>query len=228
VVILLAVLALLFSQPVEGQVSTSPFATLDTLPTRHEVDRERSHLYVVTHRAGLLSFLGHQHAIIPMEWSGSFCAGDTPRPSSRGSLRIQTSSLVIDSDSARMLASLGDGPSEGDVEEIQETLLDEDHLGADLHPEILVESVVAELQEDGRLRLRTDVTIRGVTRQVHHPVDIEVAESGEMRVSGSLALRQRQFGIEPESIFGVVRVADEVDLHFLLVSIPTDDPCETR
>jgi hypothetical protein len=228
VVILPIVLALHFSQLGGGPVAPSLFSTLDTVLTRHEVDKERSHLYVVTHTSGLLSFLGHQHVIIPMEWSGSFCAGDTPRPNSHGSLWIRTPFLVIDSDSARMLAGLGDGPSEEDVEEIQVTLLGEDHLGAEMHPEILVQAVVAEVQEDGRLGLRTDVTIRGVTRQVHHPVDIEAVQTGGMRVSGSLALRQRQFGIEPESIFGVVRVANEVDVHFVLVSIPTDHSCEAR
>jgi hypothetical protein len=209
-----------------GQESTFPDSSLpDSALTRHSVDRSASHLYVVTYRAGLLSFLGHDHAIIPMEWTGELCAHHTLHSGSHGSVRIRTSSLVIDSDSARSLAGLGDGPSEDDVEDIQKTLLDEDHLAAGQHPEIRVESILLSNGETGEIRLRTEVTVRGVTREFDHAVEADVAEDGGMLISGVLPLPQTQFGIRPASVLGVVRVADEVELHFKLVTIPTDEVC---
>lgn len=212
-----------------GRESSSSASSLpDSVLTIHSVDQSTSHLYVVTYKAGLLSFLGHDHAIIPMEWDGELCAGQTLEPGSHGSVRIRTSSLVIDSDSARSLAGLGDGPSEDDVNDIQETLLDDHHLAADQHPEIRVESLRLGNGENGDFRLRTEVTIRGVTREFDHFVEVDVSEDGGMLMRGVLPLRQTQFGIEPESVLGVVRVADEVELHFNLVTTPTDQVCKTR
>jgi hypothetical protein len=44
-------------------------------------------------------------------------------------------------------------------------------------------------------------------------------------LTGVLRVRQRDFGIKPESRVGVVRVGDRVDLHFLLLATPTSRSC---
>ena len=41
------------------------------------VDPERSSLFLVTHKAGLLSFLGHEHAIVPGEWRAELCLAES-------------------------------------------------------------------------------------------------------------------------------------------------------
>lgn len=114
------------------------------------------------------------------------------------------------------------------MEDIRETLMDDDHLAADQHPEIRVESLLLGNGEDGDFRLRTEVTVKGVTREFDHSVEVNAAEEGGMLIRGVLPLRQTQFEIEPESVLGVVKVADEVKLHFKLVTTVTDQVCGSR
>ena len=83
------------------------------------VDHERSSLFLVTHRAGLLSFFGHKHAIVPGEWRAELCLAEPIPRSAHGKVVIQSRSLAIDTDSARALAGLGSGPDADDVLEIQ-------------------------------------------------------------------------------------------------------------
>jgi polyisoprenoid-binding protein YceI len=194
-------------------------------PREYLVDGTRSRLWVVTHRSGLLSFLGHEHAIIPEEWSAELCLDDPVPAGAAGSIVVQTSSLVVDSDAARAMAGLGDGPSEKDVREIQRKLLDADHLDADHHPEIRLDLVSVAASADGVVRVRAKLALRGITREFELPVRVEGLADRALQLTGKLQIRQRDFGIAPESIAGVVKVSNEVDLRFQLVAIPTTRPC---
>lgn len=191
----------------------------------YAVDREQSSLVVVTHKAGLLSFLGHEHAIIPEGWSVALCLADPVPVTSRGSLVIETGSLVIDSDSARALAGLGDGPGADDVIEIQRTLLNADHLAADAYPTITLDIDSTERTEDEALVAHGRLTLRGITRAVAIPVVAESVATGTIRLSGALRIRQSDFGLTPESTAGMVKVSDDVDLRFELVAATTGRPC---
>ena len=46
-----------------------------------------------------------------------------------------------------------------------------------------------------------------------------------LNVRGTLTVRQSDFGTKPESIAGVVKVSDPVDIRFKLVALPTEDSC---
>jgi polyisoprenoid-binding protein YceI len=192
----------------------------------YDVDPGASRIWVVTHRAGLLSFLGHDHALVPGDWSARLCLAAPVPAGAHGSLVIRTASLVIDSDSARSLAGLGGGPSPGQVSAIQARTLDEAHLAADRYPEIRVAAAALEDETAGRLRMRAAITLRGVTKAVEFPLAVESAGANALRLVGAATFRQRDFGIEPESRAGVVKVADDVDLHFALLARPAGRPCD--
>jgi pimeloyl-ACP methyl ester carboxylesterase len=191
------------------------------------IDQDASSLWIRTHRAGLLSFLGHEHAIIPLDWSATVCAADPVPASAHGSVMIRTGSLEIDSDAARALAGLGDGPGEDDRAELSANLLGPDGLDAEAHPdiELRVDSVAPD--DDGAFEGFARLTVRGVTRDI--PIALEEVQSspdGRLTLAGRTTVRQRDFGIEPESVAGVVKVADEVDLHMRLVAAATEGACE--
>jgi hypothetical protein len=190
-----------------------------------ELDRGESWLVVVTHRSGLLSFLGHEHAVVPGEWSVELCLADPVPAGARGRIEIPTAALVLDSDSARALAGLGGGPDSAKVRELQANMLDADHLDAVAFPTIRLEAAALEGARDGTVRTRVAITLHGVTREVEVPVRVEGAGEGRLRLSGQVEIRQRDFGIEPESIAGVVKVSDEVDLRFRLVAARTERAC---
>lgn len=189
------------------------------------IDHDRSTLWVETGRAGLLSFLGDEHAILPRDWSAEICMARPVERGAHGSITIRTDSLVIDTDSARALADLGEGPDEGDREDIQRKMLGSENLAADRHPEIRLELWADGPEEDGSVPVEGTLTVRGVRVDVSFPLEIR-AEADHVSLSGSTIARQTEFGIEPESVAGVVNVEDEVELHVDLVAAPTEEGCE--
>lgn len=215
-----ALLALLAAPP---PVAAQADAQQDA--ERWSAVRDASDLVVRIDRAGLLSFLGHRHAVIPREWSARLCLTDERPPTGSGTVRMATESLVIDSDSARALAGLDDGPGEDDRREIQEKLLSERFLAAEEHPEIVLETTGLRV-DDEELEVRADLTIRGVTREVTVPVAFEELDGDRLRLHGSLTVEQSDFDMEPESIAGVVNVDDEVELIFDLTAEPAGEACE--
>lgn len=194
----------------------------------YAVDPVSSELYVVVHRAGLLSFLGHEHAVVPTEWSAELCLEDPIPAGAHGSVVMQTSTLVIDSDSARALAGMGGGPGEDDRREIQGRMLDSEYLAAEEFPEIRLEVVAGAPEGGDSVPVEGSITLRGQTRPIELPVRVERGENGAVTLHGMLRIHQRDFGIEPESTAGLVKVSNDVDLHFALSATPTEAVCAPR
>ncbi|MCH7992801.1 MAG: YceI family protein, partial [Gemmatimonadetes bacterium] len=132
---------------------------------------------------------------------------------------------VVHSDSARTLAGLGGGPGEDDVLEIQRKMLDVEHLDAQAYAEIVLEIDSVTSESESSLVALGRFTLRGITRDVRVPIRVEWADDGTVGLEGVLRVRQRDYGIEPESVAGLVKVSNDVDLHFLLVASPTDQRC---
>ncbi len=64
-----------------------------------------------------------------------------------------------------------------------------------------------------------DLTIRGVTRRIEVPVELE-RSAGTLSARGSLHIRQTDFGITPFSVGGgAIQVGDELDLRFEIVAV---------
>jgi polyisoprenoid-binding protein YceI len=184
-----------------------------------------SRIYVVTHRSGLLSFLGHEHAVLVQDWSGELCWTEDSPARGRGALRADARTLVIDSDSARAIAGLGGGPSAGQLRTIRRKLIDADHLATEQYPSIALDSVIVVTTGSDRWVAEGLLTIRGVTRPVRVPFTVGQSDGAALRLSGTLPVLQSAFGIRPESIAGVVRVSDRVDIHFELVAVSSNRAC---
>jgi polyisoprenoid-binding protein YceI len=90
-------------------------------------------------------------------------------------------------------------------------------LDAARYPEIVVRSASIEGSFE-QPRVRSAITIRGVTRTWETPVQMQRTGS-RIAVSGSFRLRQSDFDIAPFSVAGgAVQVADEIDVRFRLVA----------
>jgi polyisoprenoid-binding protein YceI len=190
----------------------------------YDVDTNASSLYVLTGRSGLLSFLGHEHVIVPTDWRAELCLANPVPPDASGTLRIRTASLVIDDERDRLRAGLGSGPGEADRREIQDKLLDPRRLAAEPYPEIRIEALALEAERDGSVQANVDVTLRGTTRTYRTRIQLRHSE-GSIQLAGKLTLRQTEFGIVPEVVARVVRVTDAVDLHFQILATPTTIAC---
>ncbi len=200
---------------------------LDAASLKFTAGPEQSNLYVVTHRAGALGFLGHEHAILATDWSATLCF-DPQAPASSpvgGEITVSTKALRIDTDPARRLAGLGKGPGEEDVRKLQQKVLAPDNLAAENHPRLHFKLRSVTPGEGGKLEARGTITVRGVTESVRFPVQVEPLRTDRVRLLGQLRLKQTAFGIKPESVAGVVNVADAVDVHFEILARPTGEGC---
>lgn len=201
-------------------------AALGAAPVRFTLDRSQSHLYVVTHRAGALGFLGHEHAILATGWSADLCFDPAApaSPSARAEVTVPAKALRIDTDEARRLAGLGKGPGPEDVQTLQRKVLAPENLAGDAHPALRFKVAAVSGGGGGKAEVQGAFTLRGVTDNVRFPVKIE-RKGGAVRLSGEFRLKQSTFGIKPESVAGVVNVADPVDVHFEILAKPTGAAC---
>ena len=65
-----------------------------------------------------------------------------------------------------------------------------------------------------------ELTIHGVTREVDVEMQLRL-EGDAWVVRGSFAIEQKDFGIEPVSIGGVVKVANEIEITFEIYTVPS-------
>jgi polyisoprenoid-binding protein YceI len=212
---LLTTAAILLAQPCAGSAQTLADYT---------IDHARSDLYVVTHTAGLLSFLGHEHAVIPSAWTGTLCLSEPLTNAARGTIGMEVRSLIIDTDSARILAGLSGVTSPSDRDTLQVKMLDAAHLDALLYPEIRLDVDSVAIAGPAAITGHARMTLHGVTRA--ETVSLTITRHAEsLELTGVLRIRQRDYGIEPESRAGVVKVSNDVDLHVRLWATKTALPC---
>lgn len=178
------------------------------------VDHARSHIVAVTGKAGLLRFLGHQHAVLATEWSAelTFDPDDPARSALR--LRVPVRGLRIDTARAIAVAGLSSPPSADTVERLQEKMVGPGFLDAARFPEILFESQAVERSGEGTLRVRGSLLLRGQRRPVTTAVRLTRLDPTTYRFVGELSVKQTDHGIKPESVAGVVDVADAVSIRF--------------
>jgi polyisoprenoid-binding protein YceI len=170
------------------------------------VPAERS-VVIDVGKSGLFSFAGHTHEVVAPAFSGEVVADDQDLTRSRVSLVFE----------ARALKVTGRGESAEDVPKVQEAMLSPKVLDAARFPEIrfVSKSVAGRVVSPGvyTVEVAGELTLHGVTRPLTLPLKIEV--KGEaLLAEGSTTLRQKDFGMEPVSVAGVVNVKNELKLTF--------------
>ena len=158
-------------------------------------------------KSGLFSFAGHVHEVVAPAFSGEVVADAEDLARSRVS-------LVFD---ARALKVTGRGEPADDVGKVQEAMIGPKVLDAARFPEIRFASKSVSGRATGpnayAVEVAGDLTLHGVTRAVTLPLKIEV--TGEtLLATGETTIRQKDFGIQPVSVAGVVNVKNELKLTF--------------
>ena len=171
-----------------------------------------SRLDVTTGKSGLLGFAGHEHTIR----AGGFSGRVVYRPDSLAASRVE---ITIPTDSLEVLTP-------PDTEEIRKVTasMRTDVLDVANYPEIRMVSQRIE----GRvphLDLTVALTIRGKTREVRIPVDVEVGPD-TLRATCAFSVKQTDFGIKPYrgGPGGTVRVADRVTFSIQAIALRRTRP----
>ncbi len=104
-------------------------------------------------------------------------------------------------------------------------MLSEENLAAAQHPRLTFKSSSVSLEGDSEVILEGPLTLRGQTRTVRFPVTVSRPSGKGIMLSGRFEVLQTDFGIEPESVAGVVNVANNVDIVFEIVGEVADTAC---
>jgi len=162
------------------------------------VDIEHSSLTIRVFKSGFFSGFAHDHEISAPLFSGSV-DGDT--------LAVE---LQFD---ARKLTVLDPEASPNDRAKIQETMLSDKVLDAQRFPEIRFVARQVKRTEPNTYSVEGELTLHGTTHTIAVPVSF-----ADGHYSGSVKLKQTDFGIEPIRIFGgSVKVKDVVEIGFDIV-----------
>ncbi len=175
------------------------------------VDSAASSLRISVGRAGLFSFAGHEHEVLATAIEGRIVANPEEAARSWVELRFETSGLKVE----------GKGEPAGDAPKVQAKLAGPEVLNVARFPEVTFRSTAVEARQapDGswNLRVTGDVTIKGVSRSLVLPLRVQMAE-GVLTATGQTVLKQREFGITPVSVAGVVKVKNELALDYKIVA----------
>ena len=173
---------------------------------------EESLLTITVRRGGALARLGHDHVVASRSLQGVVA----PAPG-RAQFQFRLDEMSVDEESLRQAAGLTTTPSADAIAGTRHNMLVR-VLDAQRYPWVRVE---ARRTGDKQV-FDADITVHGVTRTVQLPVRVEQAADGRrLQASGSLLLKQSDFGIVPFAILGgAMAVQDQMELAFRITARP--------
>ncbi|WP_249936114.1 YceI family protein [Janthinobacterium lividum] len=171
---------------------------------------EESLLTITVRRGGALARLGHDHVVASRSLQGVVAPA-----LGRAQFRFRLDELRVDEASLRQAAGLTTTPSADAIAGTRHNMLVR-VLEAERYPWV---SIDARRTGDKEV-FDADITLHGVTRTVQLPVRIEQAADGRrLQASGSLLLKQSDFGIVPFAVLGgAMAVQDQMELAFRITA----------
>jgi polyisoprenoid-binding protein YceI len=163
------------------------------------IDVQRSTITVQVGKSGFLSVAGHDHTVDAPISTGTL--DDSEK--SRIEFRVQAAKLQVQPDS---------GDDRKNQAEIQSTM-QEKVLESAKYPDIVFRSTSVEKAGDAAWNVKGDLTLHGATR----PVAVSVQKEGDV-YAGTAVIKQTDFGIQPISVGGVVKVKNELRIAFRIVA----------
>jgi len=199
------------------------------------IDAARSLVVIEVHRAGSLARLGHDHVVASHDVQGYVAAKEH-----LADLYVPLDRLIVDEPALRAEAGFDTKPSEADIAGTRENMLGR-VLEVERYPFALATvSEVVPRADNSTVQLA--LTLHGITRTTRIPARV-ATQNDEIAVTGSMVVKQTDFGIAPLSILGgAIQVQDEVRLRFQIrarrcltqscqwadVSSPQDGPVAAR
>ena len=177
-----------------------------------DIVAQESLLTITVRRGGALARLGHDHVIASRTLQGVV----TPAPG-RAQFQFRLDQMSVDEEGLRQAAGLTTTPSADAIAGTRHNMLVR-VLDAERYPWVSIE---ARRTSDNEV-FEADITLHGVTRTVQLPVRVEQAADGRgLQASGSLLLKQSDFGIVPFAILGgAMAVQDQMELAFRITARP--------
>ena len=181
------------------------------------LDPLTSRVRIYVFRAGAAARLGHNHVLAAPRFIGFFHLPLSAATDGRFDLAFRLDELAIDDPHER--AGLGSAfasqPSPQMIAGTREHMLGADNFQADRYPWVSIHSLQIS-GEAPRFAAKVSIQMHGQARELWVPLSVEGLPE-QLSVSGSLVLRQSDFGVRPYSVMGgLLAVQDEVVIDFRL------------
>jgi len=182
-----------------------------SVATSYRVVPEKSVLRIEVGKGGAFGFVaGHTHEV-----EGRIQGRVTADASDLSRAEIQLTIRAAD------LRVSGKGEPPDDVPKVQERMLGPDVLDVARYPEITFRSrsvaVGGGRNAAADLRVTGELALHGRTKSITAPVRVQI-DGGSLTASGTLTVKQSDFGIKPVSVGGVVNVKDALTIHFTVTA----------
>ena len=173
------------------------------------IDPAQSLIAVTVRRGGALARLGHDHVVASRGVTGFAAPAE-----GRADFSFRLDQMTVDELALRHEAGLDTQPSDEAIAGTRANMLTR-VLEADRFP---VVALHAEQIRGNEQAFQLAITLHGVTRTVTAPARI-ASEANGVSASGTLTLRQSDFGITPMSVLaGAITVLDPMELRFRIVA----------
>ncbi len=177
---------------------------------RFNLDSSQSKFIAHGLRGGLLWFKGHEHLVAARDFSGEAQLNPNQITASSLRLTVKTDSMVETSDVFTQ-----------QQKEIINKELREIVLEPAKYPEIVFRSTAVSGQTVGsnqyNLKIRGDLAMHGVTRQIEIPAKVTIT-GNDLRAVGEFSIDRDDFNVKATSAFhGMVRVRGKVSFTFDII-----------
>ena len=189
------------------------FALLFAGPTAWTIDAEKSAVTIHVGKAGLLSFAGHEHEVRAPQVTGEVSAVPEDLAQSHVTLTFATAALKVEEK----------GEPAGDAAKVQEAMLSPKVLDTGRFPTVIFTSTRVSGRSPSAgvydLEVTGDLSLHGVTKSVVLPLRVE-AGAGSLKATGHLEIKQTDYGIDPVTVAGVVKVKNALTIDYAIVARP--------
>lgn len=181
------------------------------------LDPGKSTVRIYVFRGGRAARAGHNHVLSAPQFTGYFCLPVTGVSDRRFDLVFRLDQLEIDKPEYRSAVggAFTSVLTPEDIEGLRGHMLGDNNLQADKFPFVIVHSLQVT-GESPKFAARVQIEMHGQKREMWVPLGVEGLPE-HLSVTGSLVLRQTDFGVRPYSVFGgLIAVQDEVVIEFKL------------
>lgn len=184
----------------------------ETAPSPGEIWTKASRVYIYVGKTGL----GHEHAVVGRVKAGFVHLG---AQHDAGQIVFDMATFAADTAEARKYLSLEGTTPASRQKEVNDNMLGTDVLNVGKFPtatyNIASALPLGKRSEEGHelYQLQGDFTLHGVRRPLKLEIEM-IQQTGGLRLRGSFAIKQTDFGIKPFSkAFGAVGVSNELTIY---------------
>jgi hypothetical protein len=193
---------------------TAIYANPDPQSSLYKVDSANSIVRIKVLRGGAMAKFGHDHIVASRDIQGYLLLGDDN--SCQADFYAPLNQLIVDDPVLRDEASLVTTPSEKDIAGTKTNMLIS--LEAEEFPFVQLQSLDCVGVMDGQ-PVATNIGLHGIFQEQQLIMAVAQPSSNSFVISGSFAILQTDFGIEPFSVFnGLLKVEDRLEISYQLLA----------